>query len=361
VSWDAGQYFNLTLGKGRNSFGEGIRSMMLSDEAYGYPFLRITTTVWRIRYVNLFTRMTDIRSAGGDPTRFHGKFASMHYLSWNASKRINVAVFEAIVWQQGDSAYPRGFDLNYLNPIILHRPVEYDIGSPDNALLGFGLNVKAGRNTLFYTQFVLDEFLLREVRAGNGWFGNKQSVQAGVVARDAFRSPGLSLRAEWNFVRPFMYTHSDTRQNYAHHGQPLAHPFGSNLQELLAMATRDRGRWTLALRASMAWMGSDSVDSYGNNIFRPERERPRRVDNPALPRNYGYQVGERDPIGLLHTELRTGFLLDPHTSTRLEASYLFRVRNAPRVPNEVSHLFRLGLVCHFRERHPEQEKRYVLP
>jgi len=359
LSWDPGKYFNLTLGRGRNFFGEGHRSMMLSDETYAYPYLRVTTKVWRVQYVNLFTAMSDIRGAGGDPSRFDRKYTSMHYLSWNVSKRVNLNVFEAIIWSAGDSIYPRGFDVNYLNPLIFYRPVEYSIGSPDNAMVGLGLNVKVGKKVLLYSQFMLDELIVKEVREGTGWFGNKQSFQLGVLARDAFAVKDLVLRGEWNVIRPFMYTHSESTQNHAHFGQPLAHPYGSNLQEVIVHADRTLGRWNYGLRASMAWMGSDTEFSYGNNIFRPERERPLQ-ENGNL-RDRGYTIGGARQIELFHGQLRGGYLLDPSTATRLEVSYLFRNRTGEGIDTDQLHVLRVGLVCHFRQRYHEQEVRYVLP
>ena len=358
VSWDPGKYFNLTLGRGKNAFGEGHRSLFLSSEATSYPFLRITTTAWRFKYVNLFTVMNDIRGAGGVSSRFERKYASMHYLSVNAHRRINLALFEAIVWSRGDSLYPRGFDVNYLNPVIFYRPVEYSVGSPDNALLGFAVNIKVGRSGLLYSQLMLDEFLLREVRAGDGWYANKQAVQLGFVAREAFRVPGLMLRAEWNMVRPFMYTHSDTRQNYAHMGQPLTHPYGSNFQEAIAQGEWSRERWLLGVRASMAWLGRDTLESFGNSIFRPETERP-TVASGAF-RSYGYRIGMLEEYSLFHGELRAGWLVDPASATRLEVSWLARGSMPASGPGEWTQVFRVGLVCHFRDRHPEQEVRYVL-
>ena len=358
VSWDPGKHFNLTLGKGRNSFGEGHRSLFLSSEAYSYPYLRITTSVWHIKYVNLFSQMNDIRGAKGDPGDFHRKYSSMHYLSWNASKRLNVALFEAIVWSAGDSAYPRGFDINYLNPIIFYRPVEFNIGSPDNALLGGAINVKVGRHTLIYTQVLLDEFLLKEVRAGDGWYANKQAAQVGVVSRNAFGVDGLMLRGEWNLVRPFMYTHSDTRQNYSHMGQPLAHPYGSNFQEAIAQAEWAHGRWLHSVRTSMAWLGSDTTFSQGNNIFRPESD---RVLGPnGFSRDFGYRIGNAAGYTLFHGELRTGFLLDPSTGTCLDASWMFRMRTPETGGPEIANVFRVGVACYFRDRRPEQEVRYML-
>jgi hypothetical protein len=358
ASWDPGKHFNFTLGRGKHFIGEGHRSLFLSDEASAYPYLRITTSVWRAKYVNLFTMMNDIRGAQGDRSRFQRKYASMHYLSVNASRRLNLALFEAIVWSQGDSLYPRGFDVNYLNPIIFYRPVEFAQGSPDNALLGFSASMKAGHHTLFYAQVMLDEFLLREVRAGDGWYANKQALQAGMVARNAFKVNGLTLRGEWNMVRPFMYTHSDTRQNYAHFGQPLAHPYGSNFQEALGHVEWSRGRMLYALRGSMAWLGSDSTESWGNNIFRPESDRP-NLPNFGY-RNYNYRIGEALQYTLFQGELRAGWLIDPASATRLEASWISRARTLEAGSPDWQHAFRIGISCWFRERHTEQEPRYVL-
>ena len=359
VSWDAGRFFNFTLGRGRNAFGEGHRSLMLSDEAYSYPFFKITTSVWKVRYVNLYTRLNDIRFTNGDPRNAQGKYSSMHYLSVDLGKRANLSVFEAIVWSAGDEQYPRGFDFNYVNPVIFYRPVEFDIGSPDNALLGMGLSLKIGKGTMAYSQFVLDEFLLGQVRSGKGWYGNKQAVQLGLLSRQAFKVPGLTLRAEWNFVRPFMYTHSDTRQNYAHFGQPLAHPFGSNFQEAIVHVERDHERWHFGVRGSMAWLGTDTEDSYGNNIFRPESDRPRQEN--GVPINDGYRVGNAEVATLFHGQLRAGYVIDPRTATRMELSYLFRHHSQPQAGPATTNLVQLGLVCHFRERHAEQQVRYVLP
>ena len=358
ASWDPGKYFNFTLGRGKNFFGEGHRSLFLSDEAAAYPYLRITTSVWRVRYVNLFTMMNDVRGAGGDPSRFGRKYTSMHYLSVNAHKRINLAVFEAIVWSQGDSLNPRGFDVNYLNPVIFYRPVEYNIGSPDNALLGFALSIKPGEHSLIYAQLMLDEFLMKEVRAGDGWYANKQAMQAGIVARDALGVKGLTLRGEWNMVRPFMYTHSDTRQNYAHQGQPLAHPYGSNFQEALGHVEWSRGRMLYAVRASMAWLGSDTTYSFGNNIFRPESDRP-PVQGGGL-RNYNFRIGGAQEYTLFHGELRAGWLVDPATATRVEASWISRARTMSTGDPFWEHAFRVGISCWFRDRHAEQEPRYTL-
>ncbi|HEX2617724.1 MAG TPA: hypothetical protein VHL57_09295, partial [Flavobacteriales bacterium] len=362
VDYKAGDYFHLTLGRGKNFFGEGYRSLFLSDEAYSYPYFRITTTAWHIRYVNLFALMDDIRGAGGDPSQFGKKFTSMHYLSWNATKRLNVGLFESIVWQDNDPKYPRGFDMNYVNPVIFYRPVEFGLGSPDNALLGFALNMKVGRRALIYSQLMLDEFLLKNVKAGLGWYANKQGLQLGVVAHDAFRQKGLTLRGEFDYIRPFMYTHTDTRQNYTHHGQPLAHPYGSNCWEALGQGEWRTGNWLLSEVISYAYMGQDTGrttrSSYGNNIFLPESARPPNPDFST--QNFGYFVGEPAHMTVLQSELRVGRVVEARSGLMLELAWTFRAEDHEVGESLMTNYIRVGLSANIRDRHPFQTVRYVL-
>lgn len=361
LNWTTSTYFNITVGRGRNFWGEGHRSLMLSDNATSYPYLRIATTFWKVRYVNLYALMDDIRGADGVPRRFQRKATSMHYLSYNVTPRINFGLFEAVIWQDNDPDYPRGFDFNYWNPVIFYRPVEFGLGSPDNALLGFALNIKVGWQSLFYSQLVLDEFLLREVRGGDGWFANKQGFQLGWMSYDAFQVKGLDVRLEFNYVRPFMYTHSDTRQNHAHFAQPLAHPYGSNFHESLAIVDWRRGRWSLREHLGFAVMGLDTgLYSWGSDLYRPEKDRPER-DAEGRLQNYGFYLAAPVQANLLHNELRGAYVLSERAGLQLEAAYVFRSFVPEVGDTQVQHWVRIGIAATFRDRYTDQQLRTGRP
>lgn len=360
VNYSPNHFFDLSLGRGKNFFGEGMRSLFLSDNAYSYPYLRISTNVWKVRYINLFMQLNDIRGSEGLQSNFLRKYASMHYLSWNISKRVNFGIFESIIWQSNDDQYERGFDISYLNPVIFYRPVEFGLGSPDNALLGFAMNVKVGMKGLVYWQLMFDEFLLSEIRNGTGWFGNKQALQLGMVFHDAFGTSGLGLRSEVNVVRPFMYTHSDTRQNYAHHGQALAHPHGSNFYEWINRADLRKGRFTWTNILRLTEMGVDTgAFSYGNNIFRPENDRP-QLPNVSQYQNRGYYLFSPSKATIIQNELRATYDVAPASGMQLMASYTLRSMKGNMVSNQLDHWFRLGVSTAFRQRDHTLVPRYVL-
>jgi hypothetical protein len=183
-----------------------------------------------------------------------------------------------------------------------------------------------------------------------------------VSAFDAFKVKGLFTRLEFNYVRPFTYTHSDTHQNYSHFGEPLAHPYGSNFQELIAQVEYRKNRWIGRLHMSTAMLGSDTgLYSSGNNIFRTERERF-EVDGvvDASLKNYGHYVGDVVPVRIFYCEVGGAWLVDPHTGMSIEASYTFRSRVPEGAENEISHIFRVGISTHFRDRYKDQEVRYML-
>ena len=125
------------LGYGKNFIGDGYRSLILSDNSFAYPYVKLTADVWNIQYTCLYSQMTDKRRVLDDET-FARKNVVIHYLDWAVTKRFNVGLFDAMVCRgQDENGVRRGLDFQYINPIIFLRTTDYYVGaSPDNALLG---------------------------------------------------------------------------------------------------------------------------------------------------------------------------------------------------------------------------------
>ena len=268
ISYSPSKYFNFQLGNDKNFWGNGYRSLLLSDNSYNYPFLKISSKIWKLKYVNLFTVFRDVSNSAGKRSEFKRKYGSFHFLSWNATKWLNIGLFEAIIWQGEDDSGIRGYDVNYLNPIIFYRPVEYSVGSPDNVLLGFDLKIKLTKRTYLYGQIIMDEFLLKHVREGDGWWGNKQGLQAGIKCFDLLKINNLDLLSEINYVRPYTYSHGNSLQNYSHFNQPLAHPLGANFYESVSLINYRHKSWMFEGKVNYIIYGADTSGSnWGGDIF----------------------------------------------------------------------------------------------
>lgn len=278
VSYSPNHIFNFQAGLDHNFVGEGARSMLLSDYGTSYPFGQIRMRFWRLEYSILYQFLRE-----RDNNRWEGKFASSHHLSFNAAKWLNIGVFETVIFQPKDTLLNRGFDVEYLNPFVFYRPQEYSLGSSDNVLLGIELNAFWKEHT-FYSQFILDEFYFAEIKAKSGWWANKFGGQFGVKGRFNKTKNKYFYRLEYNFARPYTYSHISEELNYGNQGNPLSHPYGSNFMEILAEVKWQQNKFSAKLFANYYLRGNDKDGfNYGNDIYQPYINRPFE---------YGHSIGQ---------------------------------------------------------------------
>ena len=96
---NAGKHFVFETGFGKHFWGDGYRSLFLSDAAFSYPYFKITTTVRNLKYINLWANFKDITQSYNNWFDATNKYVAFHFLSWNATKRLNINLFEAIIWK----------------------------------------------------------------------------------------------------------------------------------------------------------------------------------------------------------------------------------------------------------------------
>ena len=98
------------IGYGKNFIGDGYRSLILSDNAFAYPYIKLTANVWNIQYSCYYTQMSDKNRILNDKT-YARKYTIIHYIDWAVTKRLNLGLFDAIVCRgQDDNGIRRGFD-----------------------------------------------------------------------------------------------------------------------------------------------------------------------------------------------------------------------------------------------------------
>lgn len=339
VTYQPDNIFTLQFGHGKNFIGDGYRSLLLSDNSFNYPYLKIQSSFWKVQYTNLYAELMDINYfkthgiPNWDQAGYPKKYLSSHYLSINVTKSFNLSLFESVVWRMNHSPGSRGFDINYLNPIVLLRPIEFSINSPDNILVG--LNTKYIFNASYlYGQFILDEFSIKELRKNDGWWANKLGYQLGYRIFDPFNIKRLSLQVEYNYVRPYTYAHHNPQQNYAHYNQSLAHPLGANFSEFLFIANYKWKRFELDAKIMLAKYGADfegdSV-SYGSNLYFSTGNYAQQEGLEAMgsgrPDNYGIEMYQGDLTIVDYTSVNLSYIINPYTNLKINLGFSFRTLN----------------------------------
>src|SRR6185295_14316661 len=228
--------------------------------------------VWKLNYLFQLSRIT-ANNVNGTNQRYPDKYMAFHHLSVNVSKKLNLGFFESVMFSPQDSVNGGTFELNYLNPVIFYRAIEQQNGSADNVLLGLDWKWLAAKRLSFYGQFVLDEFVLNHLTSGDGWWGNKFSVQAGMKYVDVAGISNLDLQLETNVVRPYIYSHANQFTSYTHYMQPLAHPLGANFYEIAAVVRyQPLPKLNMTLKALYIRAGRDNEapdDIISNSPFEP--------------------------------------------------------------------------------------------
>ena len=349
LTYAATKHINVQLGHDRNFIGNGYRSLILSDYSTPYFFLKLNTRVWKLNYQNLFAELTAERKATDQV--FPKKYLALHHLSFDVTRNFNIGVFEAEIHGQ-----PNGrLELQYLNPIIFYRAVEQQVGSADNALLGLDFKWNIRHTGQLYGQLVLDEFKLAEIRSGRGWWGNKQAIQVGGKYIDVAGIRNLDVQVEYNYIRPYTYQHENYYTAYTHYQQPLAHPMGANLSEVLGVLSyQPIPRLNLVGKLIYTEQGLDYGYNAAGNIITtgplsytytdPITQQPviLRTDhlfnyggNPILPYyphvEYDNRVGQGNNSKLIHADFTASY--QPRLNLFLDAKLIARKQTYSLTPD----------------------------
>ena len=339
VSVKPAKQFTIQFGHGKHFVGNGYRSLLLSDNTFNYPYLRLQTNFWKVQYTNLYAEFQDINyfNTNGidnyDQMGYAKKYLSSHHLSININKKWNLSLYEAIIWRANHAPGSGGFDVNYLNPIIMFRPVEFSINSPDNALVGVHTKYKLPFKSYVYGQLILDEFNIGEMRSGNNWWGNKYGYQIGAKMHDAIGVENLSLQLEYNLVRPYTYAHYNPMQNYAHYNQPLAHPLGANFSECLFIAHYRLKRWVARAQIMTAKYGGkikNNPTSWGNDVYMSTgnyaeiEEVNVSVVGSGRNDDFGIEMYQGNLTSLNFVQLNFAYIVNPKTHLKIDLGIISR-------------------------------------
>ncbi|MFO8147950.1 MAG: gliding motility protein RemB [Gillisia sp.] len=318
LSYSPVEFFNIQFGHGKNFIGDGYRSLLFSDAASPYPYLKLNTSFWKLKYTNTWMSLRDVREEVAAEGSYRTKYMANHYLSLNLTRRLNIGVFESVVWQNDNG---RGFDVNYLNPVIFYRSIEFSTGARGgNALIGITGKYKLSDQVNIYGQWIIDEFSSGDVFGGDQSWKNKLGFQVGAKYFDAFNIPDFYLQAEYNQVRPYTYSHNSVVLNYGHNNQSMAHLWGANFREFIAIVRYRHNRWYGSAKFILGERGFDFNTEkddayYGGGIYRSERDRP--FEN-------GVKIGQGNTTTSIFTEVEAGYIVNPVTNLKVFGSLIYR-------------------------------------
>ncbi len=265
-------YVHASAGYDYHFIGDGIRSLFISDFSAPMPFVSINTKIWKLNYQNLYMAAMPQFAFDSSMRRGQYKYFTMHHLSANITKWLNIGVFESVSF-----ARDGGFEIGYMNPIIFYRAVERSLGSPDHVAIGMDVKAFPVKTLQLYGQFLINEFTAKYFFSNQGYMHNKWGLQLGFKYFNALTIDNLDLQAELNMVRPYTYQHY-TSGNFSNNNLPLAHPLGAGFREMIGRM-RYQPIPKLSITAQVVYY-QEGVDTggvnFGNDVTRDYHTAPNK-------------------------------------------------------------------------------------
>jgi hypothetical protein len=295
VSFQAKPWMMLQIGYGKHFIGHGYRSVLLSDVAFAYPYLKAELTLLeeKLRYTALastFQNMQRLPPGEVPESLFERKGGSMYYLSYTPIRELELGWFEATVRQRVDSASVVAMTWDTYVPIIGLSTLVNGSSRKNNTVWGLNARWQAHEKIAVYAQWAVDD--ISDSRFG--W-------QVGTKFFDCLL-PRLDAVLEYNSTADFMYTDAaGSKQSFSHFNQPLGLASGAGVKEWVGILTY---RW----RAIEAQVKYNRVVQSGGAAGNWE------ADPNQLSQSFSFS-----PRELQQWDIQTSLCIHPKTNMRLTA------------------------------------------
>lgn len=264
VSWLPKSWINVQLGQGRHFVGNGYRSVLLSDNTYPYPYVKLSaiTTDKRLQYTIIQSKLqmpgeeNRLPTGGAGESLFYWKRATFQHLSMRFG-RMQLALFEGTMWNTIGPDGVKPYNYLQLDPVIFVNTLVNGFNGPNTQLVGMDAKWKLTDKAFVYGQFALSD----PDQDGYAW-------QAGVQCFDLFGG-GPHILLEYDHATPYAYIRDDPRMSWSQYGQPLADPLGTGFSEMVVMVDQDIApRFRVQAEVSMARLAppANSEDIAGSTL-----------------------------------------------------------------------------------------------
>ena len=289
ISFTPIKELNIQFGHGTNFIGNGYRSLLLSDNSAPYLYLKLNTNLWKgkIDYTVNYTLMQNLvryHEFTTTESTYQRKAGTFHYISFTPHPKVQIGLFEGIIWKRADSLGNQPFDYNFINPVIFVNTAIYGMSDPKrNSIIGLNISTQLIRNMEFYSQLMFDDFK-----------NKKWGLQLGVKYFKLFNIKDFWTQAEYNYVSPYSYSFNDFRENYSHNNLALAHPKGAGFHEMVFMVGYEIKRVFFDFKFNYYNYTLDilATDNFGSNIFNSDQNKTSGGDK-ANQYIFDFKVGYR--------------------------------------------------------------------
>ena len=234
INWKPVKNLNISVGNNQHFLGAGYRSMLLSDNSYSSPNIRLdyklskkfSFHIVKSRLLNAVRK----KRTNTVEAYFQPKGLSVNYISYQPNDKISISFFEGSIWSKGDSIYTTHYSPLFYNPI----PFLGLLAKENQRYFVHGLNFSMllNKNGRVYSQFAIGNLKSNSIAGQIGYRG----------CQKVFKS-NLLYQIEYNFASKNMYDAPNDINSFSQYNLPLAHPGGNGFHELILRSSYEIKRY----------------------------------------------------------------------------------------------------------------------
>ena len=302
ISFSPRKKMNFQLGHGRHFFGNGYRSLLLSDYSPDYPYISGQYYILKnkILYKHVNAWMSNLKRIPFSSTAealFIPKTASFNQISFQLSNKFNFSLFEGVIYNSFDTIVGRtNPNLTFYLPIFGFGVFERNSNSSSNVIYGLNCVYSISNVVSFYNQLSLSHT-------------NKLGFQLGIKAESLFGTNRSFMNLEYNSLPSAFYSLdiSNLFQSYSHLSHELAHPLGSGFQEFVLKGQISHKSLFLRCNYNYAFLENSSY----NEVFQSIEE----INNLS-----------KNTLIFLNTSI--GLYFNPKTNMEISLGHITRYLNS---------------------------------
>lgn len=263
----------ISVGTGKQKIGNGYRSLLLSDNAYVYPYIKIEQHWWkgRVQYICNYSMLNNLTTASvqipaNTERLFQKKPFVYQYLNVGIFKRTRVGFFQGIIGESGDGRNVWRGDGILFSPVIFSQWWYYGLDNKNNVMAGMDFQHRLLKTLMVYGQIALDSKRMQM----NG--EASYAFQIGWKWLGKFGDWRILLLSEWNDVKGGMYLSpvydNFGNSSYSHFNQSIAFTpeMGSEFVGLLSVKKQRwilSGQWNYQQRNNLSSNVNDMKINFG--------------------------------------------------------------------------------------------------
>ena len=235
----------IEAGNNQHFIGSGYRSLLLSDNGFYAPNVRINWKIHpKLEYQVLYQKNLNLYRkplTKAVESNYEIKFYALSYLTFKPAPSFSISLFSAGNQLIGDSMIRHPFVTDQLIPLPFFQN-DFTLGrsSVINGINGINIDW-ALKNARIYGQVVTD-------RVENSFL---VANQLGFYWFDAFKIKNAMIQLEWNQVPKNFYSAKNPKLAYSQFNLPAAHPKGNNFNELFLKLFYEKNRFYLQAKTSI--------------------------------------------------------------------------------------------------------------